>query len=287
MKRKVWLVLAVVPVLLAAYVVKKSLLPALVSGREAPQSNRESGTMTPAGSVPEIPMSAGAAPADLDPFAALDKQYEAQRTAETARFDEAEARVKARIQPALDASMAKYKRDLENLEQMSLSAEQKNHWHKQLGAQFEKTRLDIKRAIQPELEELAAKRQEALDKLEADRAEKRGRLEEIQTRAEKGQLDPMAAKRAQFEILGISLPDSALQPSPDRPVPADTEPAPPQNGPPRVTAVVATAEDRFCALVEDALVSEGDTVRGYRVRKIDAQHVEFEKDGRTWMQKAN
>jgi hypothetical protein len=53
---------------------------------------------------------------------------------------------------------------------------------------------------------------------------------------------------------------------------------------PRVETIVATADNRFSALIGDALVSEGGTVQGYRVRKITADSVEFEKNGKTWVQ---
>lgn len=54
---------------------------------------------------------------------------------------------------------------------------------------------------------------------------------------------------------------------------------------PRVEAVMAAADDRLCALIDDALVYEGDTVQGYRVRNIDAESVQFEKAGKVWVQK--
>ena len=56
---------------------------------------------------------------------------------------------------------------------------------------------------------------------------------------------------------------------------------------PRVAAIMAGADNKFCALVGDALVSEGDTVQGYRVRAIRTDAVEFERDGQTWTQKVN
>jgi hypothetical protein len=287
MKRKVWLLLVVVPVLLAAYVVKRSLLPGSVRGGEAWKSSRVPGTVAAPGSVPDQSTEAGPVPADLDPFAVLDRQYEAWRTTETARFDEAEARIKARIQPALDASMAKYKLDLENLERMALDAGQKSQRSKQIIAQYEKVRLEIKRTIQRDLDELAGQRAEALDKSESDQARKRAQLQDIQARAESGELDPIAAKQSQFDVLGVSLPASALQPPAERQVQKNPEPAPPKEAPPTVKAIVATADDQFCALIGEALVSEGDTVQGYRVQKIDAQCVTFERDGQTSVQKAN
>ncbi len=56
---------------------------------------------------------------------------------------------------------------------------------------------------------------------------------------------------------------------------------------PRVETIVAMAENRFSAMIGEALVSEGGTVQGYRVRKITADSVEFEKDGKTWVQKVD
>ncbi len=56
---------------------------------------------------------------------------------------------------------------------------------------------------------------------------------------------------------------------------------------PKVGAITAGADNRLCALIGDTLVSEGATVQGYRVKKIGADSVEFEKDGQTWVQKVN
>ena len=54
---------------------------------------------------------------------------------------------------------------------------------------------------------------------------------------------------------------------------------------PKVEAILADTGHRFCALVGDALVSEGSMIHGYRVRKVQADGVEFEKDGQIWVQK--
>jgi len=56
---------------------------------------------------------------------------------------------------------------------------------------------------------------------------------------------------------------------------------------PTVEAVIAVADNRLCALIGDAFVSEGSMVKGYRVRKIHADSVEFEKDGKVWVQKVD
>lgn len=54
---------------------------------------------------------------------------------------------------------------------------------------------------------------------------------------------------------------------------------------PTVEAVVAGPDNRPCALIGSDLVYEGSKVQGYRIRKIRADAVEFEKDGKVWTQK--
>ena len=56
---------------------------------------------------------------------------------------------------------------------------------------------------------------------------------------------------------------------------------------PKVEAIMADTGNRFRALVGDAPVSEGSMIHGYRVRKVQADGVEFEKDGQIWAQKLN
>ncbi len=55
---------------------------------------------------------------------------------------------------------------------------------------------------------------------------------------------------------------------------------------PKVQAITGGA-GRFEALIGDGFVSEGEVVKGYRVKKIQADSVEFERDGKTWVQKVN
>ncbi len=289
MQRIAWLLLAIIPILLGVYIVKRSLIPVPVSGGQGGEFQAGMTAGQGAGATDKQTTIIGPSFMDLDPFAVLDKQYEAQRTAETARFDEEETGIRARIQPALDASEAKYRSDMEALDRKNLTAAQKSEWTKGLSTQHERAWLEIKRTIQSDLDEWAARRKEALAKLESDRAAKRARLEEIRALAEKGQIDPVAAKRSQFEALGISLPDSAFQApeaAGDRQGQPDPQTAGPQDPTPKVGAVI-TVDNRFCALIGDALVSEGDTVQGYRVHKIHADRVEFEKDGQTWVQRVH
>jgi hypothetical protein len=56
---------------------------------------------------------------------------------------------------------------------------------------------------------------------------------------------------------------------------------------PQVEAIIAGAGNQLRALVGDVLVSEGSMVQGFRVRKVQADGVVFEKDGQIWVQKLN
>jgi hypothetical protein len=69
--------------------------------------------------------------------------------------------------------------------------------------------------------------------------------------------------------------------------PTQTASKPPANPTPKVGAIMAGADNRLCALIGDSFVSEGATVQGYRVKRIQADSVEFEKEGQTWVQKVN
>lgn len=54
---------------------------------------------------------------------------------------------------------------------------------------------------------------------------------------------------------------------------------------PTVDAIVTTAGNRPGVLIAGELVSEGQTVLGYRICKIRPDAVEFEKDGQSWTQR--
>jgi hypothetical protein len=74
-------------------------------------------------------------------------------------------------------------------------------------------------------------------------------------------------------------------------VPAEVAPAPQEEPPrdraPQVDAIIAGAGNQLQALVGDVLVSEGSMMQGFRVRKVQADGVVFEKDGQIWVQKLN
>jgi hypothetical protein len=99
--------------------------------------------------------------------------------------------------------------------------------------------------------------------------------------------DKLAAVQQEVDkrkaLLALQKPRTPTAPTQTAQKP--TQPA--ANPAPKVEAIMAGADSRLCALIRDSLVSEGAMVQGYRVKKIQADSVEFEKDGQTWVQKVN
>ncbi|MFC1605083.1 hypothetical protein ACFL5F_08660, partial [Planctomycetota bacterium] len=50
---------------------------------------------------------------------------------------------------------------------------------------------------------------------------------------------------------------------------------------------IVSSEDRFTALIDTQAVHEGDTIHGVKIVKIYVDKVEFEKNGRQWIQGLN
>ncbi len=98
---------------------------------------------------------------------------------------------------------------------------------------------------------------------------------------------PVAAPKPQ----PVKVPSSpAVKTSKPQPVVPEVAPAVQEQQPsgdraPQVEAIIAGADNQFRALVGDVLVSEGGVVQGYRVRKVQADSVTFEKDGQIWAEK--
>jgi hypothetical protein len=99
--------------------------------------------------------------------------------------------------------------------------------------------------------------------------------------------DKLAAVQREVDkrkaLLAAQKPRTPTAPTKAAPKPTKQ----PANPTLKVEAIMAGADNRLRALIADALVSEGATVQGCRVKKIQADSVEFEKDGQTWVQKVN
>ncbi len=101
---------------------------------------------------------------------------------------------------------------------------------------------------------------------------------------------PILAPKPQPAKILSSPTAKVSQPQPVIPaVTTEAGPAEPEersgDAAPQVEAIMADTANRFRALVGDTLVSEGSMVQGYHVRKVQADSVEFEKDGQIWVQK--
>ena len=96
---------------------------------------------------------------------------------------------------------------------------------------------------------------------------------------------PQPVKVLPPPAVGTSEPQPLVAEAEAEVTPAAQEPQPSGDGAPHVEAIIAGAGNQFRALIGDALVSEGSTVQGYKVRKVQADGVVFEKDGQIWVQK--
>jgi tetratricopeptide (TPR) repeat protein len=219
----------------------------------------------------------------IDPFALLDKQHETAVSQLARQFDAAEKVLKGNLDLDYNLAMALLKID-------HAAAIREGKDPQAMNDTYQKKWLVREAKYRLDLDELAGKRKRALAELEFDRAEKHSRLQTIQTMAGKGQIGPIAAKQAQYHILGVSPPLSPFQlpvMGEDSHTQTDAEAIPAKDQIPKVEAIVTTAGNRFSALIGDDLVSEGATMQGYRVKKIQADSVEFEKEGQTWVQKVD
>jgi len=105
--------------------------------------------------------------------------------------------------------------------------------------------------------------------------------------------DKLAAVQREVDrrkaILALQKPRPATEPTrkPMAGATAKAEQSPTAEPTPRVDAIMGGSGQKFQALIGDALVSEGALVQGYRVQKIYGDRVEFEKNGQTWVQKVN
>jgi hypothetical protein len=68
--------------------------------------------------------------------------------------------------------------------------------------------------------------------------------------------------------------------------PTEADREKPYNPPPPGLIMAIAYSDKSSVLIEDALLSEGDTLRGVKVIKISEGLVEFEKNGSRWIQRA-
>ncbi len=75
------------------------------------------------------------------------------------------------------------------------------------------------------------------------------------------------------------------QPQADRETPELTKGEADNQAPPGLITAIAYS-DRPSILIGDELLSEGDTIRGVKVVKINRAAVEFEKNGNRWTQEA-
>jgi len=314
MRRKSWLLLAIVPVLLATYTLRRSPIPAPVSGGEA-SSGTEAPTetplvwlppptvedlgpqpMTPAPDKAEGRITGPVPDADVSGLvAATLAEQEELRAIDTYAAEE-----RQKIEAWYADQLVELKKQVEQILQ-ELDGEDKLAWSRfyqranetwtvtdgyahgmtydsgfgstsGFGSGFETTQTFVKGNPAGEYEATLNWIRESKRTTQQDFVNIQNRLAWIREQKLAGVQNEVDRRK-----LVVALRRSRVQMETTRKSSGDPTPT--------VEAVATTADNRFFALIGDAFVYEGGVVKGYRVRKIHADSVEFEKDGKTWVQK--
>ena len=178
---------------------------------------------------------------------------------------------------------------------------------------------------QADLHWIAQKRQRVLDDSESQRALAKAQMQAIQTMVDEGTISAAEGKLKQYDVViqhrkmgdeavrqnehdlqafvverkarpgGWELAELEMEkvdecirqglPSPSFQPITETDSRLPGSSTLKIGGIAMLPDGRFFISAEAGPAYEGDTIKGYRVRKIHADSVEFEKDGKTWVQK--
>ena len=143
-------------------------------------------------------------------FNILNEQTEVERKGHFSELDAMEPLITGSIENDLKTKMAKYNLDRDALEASDLDPEQKRQRSLQLNLQYQKDGVELRGKIRPDLDKLAAKRQEISTTLDMARDNKRIELQTLQTIGEKYGWSKKQILREQLGALGKSIPQSLM-----------------------------------------------------------------------------
>lgn len=155
----------------------------------------------------------GPATVDTDPFTMLDQLRDVGLKQVTPLFDSQEQMLKAQIDKTKGDLYRQYLVEAEGLNGLGLDAEQLGKKQQQLKTKYKMAFTKATIEIEPQMQALAMERQKAVARVDAEHAERRLRIQQVQAMADRGLVDAAAAKQEQFGILGYSIPLSTIQPS--------------------------------------------------------------------------
>jgi len=296
MKRRIWLLLAVVPVLLAMYTLRRSPIPPRVSGGEVLPSSVVESPEPVATPVPIVPPAVPPTVAPPVAEAGLPEQEElrvvdAYATEERQKIEAWYSDELARLKTLLEERLQKLD-GVDKLAWAQFYQRANETWSTTSGYDYgsaydsgygsayghgfrsETTDTFVRGDPAEEYAAIMAQIKDSKQATQEDFVKAQQKLAWMREQKLLGVRNEVDRRKAV-----IALKKSRAQMELERKLSGDRSPI--------VEAVITTADNRFCALVGDALVYEGNTVQGYRVRKIRADSVEFEKDEEVWVQKVN
>jgi hypothetical protein len=185
----------------------------------------ENGVISPVGSRPagytgpwieqaqQATAPVAAQPADnTDPFAMLDQLHEMGLKQVTPLFDSQEQVLTSQVGKIKGDLYKQYLVEVEGIDGLGLDREQTQKRLQQLKTKYKMAYTKSTSEIEPAMQELALERQKAVSHVDAAHAERTLRVNQVQALADKGLIDPTAAKQEQLGILGYNVPISTLRP---------------------------------------------------------------------------
>jgi hypothetical protein len=292
MKKKAWLLFLVVPVAVVAYLWIRPAAPIPVSGGPRPKPAVDTDALMAqikAQSQPAatVPAPGGSAPAATEPVP--DEQEELRA------IDAYATTERQKVETWYSEQMADLKAQLEQRVQ-TLSDKDKLAWAQFFQRAKETWSAPGGRSETPTTSGVGDPAAEYASILALTKDSRQATQEDF-LKAQIGlawmRQDKLAAVQREVDrrkaMLALQKPRTPTEPARKQTADATPKVEPKQTADPtpKVEAITAGAGNRFRALIGDTLVSEGTVVQGYRVQKIYADRVEFEKDGKTSVQKVN
>lgn len=149
----------------------------------------------------------------FDPLKLLDEHYNQQLSDVDRAFGEQESMIQEQFNGQARQMQQRYGLERRFIEETPMDEEQRYKRVLALNQKYELSLHDLKGEAAPHFQELQAKRMQAQRKIDAWKQEASGRMKVVEELSQKGLLaDPTAALQEQLQVLGVSVPISAMRP---------------------------------------------------------------------------
>jgi len=165
-------------------------------------------------SMPQLP----AAEQETDVFGMLDQQHKQQIQQLDSEFASTQETIMSSARYKLKTLSDKYTIERQYVEGLRIPVDQKRQKLLQLNTKYELAAATARGKITPDIDLLKNQRAQAIRNLEQQRAVKQIRMDQIRKSLERGDIvDPAAALKEQYEVLGYNYPISAFRAEPVSP----------------------------------------------------------------------